>query len=131
VPQTLASRSTPTDDFGNRKSRIFQRTCNSSNTQPILRESEWREAHIGDPEVFHRRRSRDHIVVHDKQERCRLATFAASRRADRARSGCKYSALPISRWTYTLDGRLIGTPDSRASILRPPHHGMVPLRCET
>jgi phenylpropionate dioxygenase-like ring-hydroxylating dioxygenase large terminal subunit len=137
--ETLASRFyTDPAILALEKERIFRRTWQLVGTlsQPCG-EVNGRKRTIGDPETFFTfdLSGEPIIVVRDKAGT--LRTFS---------NVCRHRAGPIARgagcknvlncgyhgWTYTLDGRLIGTPEidgveffDRSSM------GMVPLRCET
>ena len=75
------------------------------------------------------------IVVRDKQGELRAFSNVCRHRAGPIAlgSGCrKVLRCQYHGWTYTLDGRLIGTPDvDGIEFFDLSTMGMVPLRCET
>src|SRR5256885_10664291 len=75
------------------------------------------------------------IVVRDKQGELRAFSNVCRHRAGPIAlgSGCKnVLRCQYHGWTYTLDGRLIGTPDVEGvEFFDRSTMGMVPLRCET
>src|SRR5438045_4691897 len=92
---------------------------------------------IGDPETFFTAdvAGEPVVVVRDKQGTLRAFSNVCRHRAGPIAqgSGCK-SVLRCGYhgWTYTLDGRLIGTPDvDGVEFFDRSAMGMVPLRLET
>jgi choline monooxygenase len=75
------------------------------------------------------------IVIRDKQGELRAFSNVCRHRAGPIAlgSGCKnVLRCQYHGWTYTLDGRLIGTPDvDGLEFFDRSAMGMVPLRCET
>src|SRR5690349_10024084 len=120
------------------KSRIFQRTWHLVGTlHQACGEVNRTKRTISDPESFFTADvvGEPVIVVRDKQGELRAFSNVCRHRAGPIAlgSGCKnVLRCQYHGWTYTLDGRLIGTPDvegveffDRSSM------GMVPLRMET
>ena len=137
--QTLASRFyTDPAILEIEKSRIFQRTWQLVGTlhQPcgevngIMRT-------ISDPESFFTVDvvGEPVIIVRDTQGQLRAFSNVCRHRAGPIAlgSGCKnVLRCQYHGWTYTLDGRLVGTPDvDGVEFFDRSTMGMVPLRCET
>lgn len=120
------------------KSRIFRRSWQLAGTlaQPCG-ERNGAVLSIADPETFFTVEvvGEPVVVVRDKQGSLRAFSNVCRHRAGPIAQGCGTKNVlrcAYHGWTYTLDGRLIGTPDvdgveffDRSSM------GMVPLRCET
>ncbi|HTQ63061.1 MAG TPA: SRPBCC family protein [Candidatus Solibacter sp.] len=120
------------------KSRIFRRTWQFVGTlaQPCGESNGVRRT-ISDPETFFTADlvGEPVVLVRDKQGTLRAFSNVCRHRAGPVAQGCGSKNVlrcGYHGWTYTLDGRLIGTPDvdgveffDRSSM------GMVPLRCET
>lgn len=120
------------------KSRIFLRTwqmvgtlstpCGEVNGSPRT---------IADPETFFTTDvvGEPVVIVRDKQGALRAFSNVCRHRAGPIAqgSGCKnVFRCGYHGWTYTLDGRLIGTPDvDGVEFFDRSTMGMVPLRCET
>ena len=137
--QTLASRFyTDPAILGIEKSRIFQRTWQLVGTldQPCGEMNSTKRT-ISDPESFFTADvvGEPVIVVRDKQGELRAFSNVCRHRAGPIAlgSGCKnVLRCQYHGWTYTLDGRLIGTPDvDGVEFFDRRAMGMVPLRCET
>src|SRR6266566_3682036 len=137
--ETLASRFyTDPAILDIEKSRIFQRTWQLVGTldHPC---GEMNGSHrtISDPESFFTKEvvGEPVIVVRDKQGQLRAFSNVCRHRAGPIAlgSGCKnVLRCQYHGWTYTLDGRLIGTPDvDGVEFFDRSTMGMVPLRCET
>jgi choline monooxygenase len=137
--QTLASRFyTDPAILEIEKSRIFRRTWQLVGTLSqacgelggVLRT-------IADPESFFTAEVAGEpvIVVRDNQGTLRAFSNVCRHRAGPIAlgSGCKnVLRCQYHGWTYTLDGRLIGTPDvDGVEFFDRSTMGMVPLRCET
>lgn len=119
------------------KSRIFRRSwqlvgtlghpCGEVNGTPRT---------ISDPESFFTAdiAGEPILVVRDKQGSLRAFSNVCRHRAGPIAlgSGCKnVMRCQYHGWTYTLDGRLIGTPDVEGvEFFDRSNMGMVPLRCE-
>jgi choline monooxygenase len=137
--QTLASR------FYNdpaileiEKSRIFRRTWQLVGTlRQACGELDGVKRSISDPESFFTAdvAGEPIVVVRDKQGTLRAFSNVCRHRAGPIAlgSGCKnVLRCQYHGWTYTLDGRLIGTPDTDGvEFFDRSTMGMVPLRCET
>jgi phenylpropionate dioxygenase-like ring-hydroxylating dioxygenase large terminal subunit len=137
--QTLASRFyTDPAILAIEKQRIFQRTWQLVGTlhQPCA-EMNGIKLTISDPESFFTAGvvGEPVIVVRDKQGDLRAFSNVCRHRAGPIAlgSGCKnVLRCQYHGWTYTLDGRLIGTPDvDGLEFFDRSNMGMVPLRCET
>jgi choline monooxygenase len=136
--QTLASR------FYNdpaileiEKSRIFRRTWQLVGTlTQACGELDGVKRSISDAETFFTAdvAGEPIIVVRDKQGTLRAFSNVCRHRAGPIAlgSGCKnVLRCQYHGWTYTLDGRLIGTPDTDGvEFFDRSTMGMVPLRCE-
>ena len=119
------------------KARIFRRTwqlvgtlsqsCGELNGEPRT---------ISDSESFFTAEVAGEpvIVVRDKQRRLRAFSNVCRHRAGPIAlgSGCRnVLRCQYHGWTYTLDGRLIGTPDVEGvEFFDRSNMGMFPLRCE-
>jgi choline monooxygenase len=137
--QTLASR------FYNdpaileiEKSRIFRCTWQLVGTlRQACGELDGVKRSISDPESFFTAdvAGEPIVVVRDKQGTLRAFSNVCRHRAGPIAlgSGCKnVLRCQYHGWTYTLDGRLIGTPDTDGvEFFDRSTMGMVPLRCET
>jgi choline monooxygenase len=137
--QTLASR------FYNdaaileiEKSRIFRRTWQLVGTlSQACGELDGVKRSISDPESFFTAdvAGEPIIIVRDKHGTLRAFSNVCRHRAGPIAlgSGCKnVLRCQYHGWTYTLDGRLIGTPDTDGvEFFDRSTMGMVPLRCET
>lgn len=92
---------------------------------------------IADPETFFTAEvvGEPVVVVRDKQGVLRAFSNVCRHRAGPIAQGCGSKNVlrcAYHGWTYTLDGRLIGTPDVEgAEFFDRSTMGMVPLRCET
>jgi choline monooxygenase len=137
--QTLASRFyTEPAILEIEKARIFQRTWQLVGTlhQPCG-DANGVNRTISDPESFFTVDvvGEPVIIVHDKQGELRAFSNVCRHRAGPIAlgSGCKnVLRCQYHGWTYTLDGRLIGTPDvDGVEFFDRRSMGMVPLRCET
>jgi choline monooxygenase len=137
--QTIASRFyTDPAVLEIEKSRIFQRTWQLVGTlhQPCG-EVHGIKRTISDPESFFTADviGEPVIVVRDKQGKLRAFSNVCRHRAGPIAlgSGCKnVLRCQYHGWTYTLDGRLIGTPDvDGVEFFDRGTMGMVPLACET
>jgi choline monooxygenase len=120
------------------KERIFQRTwqlvgtlshpCGQCNGNALT---------IADPETFFTAdvAGEPVVVVRDKQGTLRAFSNVCRHRAGPIAQGCGSKNVlrcAYHGWTYTLDGRLIGTPDiDGLEFFDRSTMGMVPLRCET
>jgi choline monooxygenase len=75
------------------------------------------------------------VVVRDKHGTLRAFSNVCRHRAGPIAQGCGSKSVlrcAYHGWTYTLDGRLIGTPDvDGVEFFDRSAMGMVPLRCET
>jgi choline monooxygenase len=137
--QTLASRFyTDPAILEIEKSRIFQRTWQLVGTlSQSCGEVNGVKRTIADPESFFTAdvAGEPIIVVRDKQGELRAFSNVCRHRAGPIAlgSGCKnVLRCQYHGWTYTLDGRLIGTPDVEGvEFFDRRTMGMVPLRCET
>lgn len=137
--QTLASRFyTDPAILEIERPRIFQRTWQLVGTlQQSCGEGNGTKRTISDPESFFTVDvvGEPVIVVRDKLGQLRAFSNVCRHRAGPIALGngcrnvlrCQYHG-----WTYTLDGRLIGTPDvDGVEFFDRSTMGMVPLRCET
>jgi len=120
------------------KSRIFQRTWHLVGTlHQSCGEVNGVKRTISDSESFFTTDvvGEPVIVVRDKQDELRAFSNVCRHRAGPIAlgSGCKnVLRCQYHGWTYTLDGRLIGTPDvDGVEFFDRSAMGMVPLRCET
>ena len=120
------------------KSRIFRRTWQLVGTlSRSCGEENGVKRTIADPESFFTAdlAGEPIIVVRDKQGELRAFSNVCRHRAGPIAlgSGCKnVLRCQYHGWTYTLDGRLIGTPDVEGvEFFDRSTMGMVPLRCET
>jgi len=92
---------------------------------------------IADPETFFTADvvGEPAVVVRDKQGVLRAFSNVCRHRAGPIAQGCgsrNVLRCAYHGWTYTLDGRLIGTPDIEGvEFFDRSTMGMVPLRCET
>jgi choline monooxygenase len=137
--QTLASRFyTDPAILEIEKTRIFQRTWQLVGTlSQACGEVNGAKRTIADPESFFTADVADEpiIVVRDKEGTLRAFSNVCRHRAGPIAlgSGCKnVLRCQYHGWTYTLDGRLIGTPDVEGvEFFDRSTMGMVPLRCET
>ncbi|HKV25268.1 MAG TPA: SRPBCC family protein [Candidatus Acidoferrum sp.] len=120
------------------KSRIFRRTWQLVGTlsQPCG-EKGGRTLTIAEPETFFCAGVIDEpvVVVRDKQGVLRAFSNVCRHRAGPIAQGCGSKNVlrcAYHGWTYTLDGRLIGTPDiDGVEFFDRSTMGMVPLLCET
>jgi choline monooxygenase len=137
--QTLASRFyTDPAVLEMERSRIFRRTWQLAGTlSQACGEVNGPKRTIADPESFFTADvcGEPIVVVRDKQGTLRAFSNVCRHRAGplASGSGCK-SVLRCGYhgWTYTLDGRLIGTPDVEGvEFFDRSTMGMVPLRLET
>ena len=131
------------------RSRIFRRTwqlvgtlsqpcgpvhTNDSNDQASASDS---GLTISDPETFFTAdvAGEPVVIVRDKQGTLRAFSNVCRHRAGPIALGCGTKNVlrcAYHGWTYTLDGRLIGTPDVEGvEFFDRSTMGMVPLRCET
>jgi len=137
--QTLASRFyTDPAILDIEKSRIFHRTWQLVGTlSQACGEVNGMKRTIADPESFFTAdvAGEPIIVVRDNQGTLRAFSNVCRHRAGPIAlgSGCKnVLRCQYHGWTYTLDGRLIGTPDVEGvEFFDRSTMGMVPLRCET
>src|SRR6267143_622291 len=137
--QTLASRFyTDPTILEIEKSRIFQRTWQLVGTlSQSCGEVNGVKRTISDPESFFTAdvAGEPIIVVRDKQGTLRAFSNVCRHRAGPIAlgSGCKnVLRCQYHGWTYTLDGRLIGTPDVEGvEFFDRSTMSMVPLRLET
>jgi choline monooxygenase len=137
--QTLASRFyTDPAILEIEKTRIFQRTWQLVGTlHQTCGEVNGIKRTISDPEGFFTADvvGEPVIIVRDKQGELRAFSNVCRHRAGPIAlgSGCKnVLRCQYHGWTYTLDGRLIGTPDvDGVDLFDRSTMGMVPLRCET
>src|SRR5690242_8098359 len=120
------------------KPRIFQRTWQLVGTlHQSCGEVNGTKHTISDPESFFTVdvAGEPVIVVRDKQGELRAFSNVCRHRAGPIAlgSGCKnVLRCQYHGWTYTLDGRLIGTPDVEGvEFFDRSTMGMVPLRLET
>jgi len=137
--QTLASRFyTDPAVLETEKDKIFRRTWQLVGTlsQPCG-EVNGAKRTISDPESFFTAdvAGEPIVIVRDKQGILRAFSNVCRHRAGPIAlgSGCKnVLRCQYHGWTYTLDGRLIGTPDvDGVEFFDRSTMGMVPLRCET
>jgi choline monooxygenase len=137
--QTLASRFyTDPAILDVEKARIFRRTWQLVGTlDHACGEVNGVKRTIADPESFFTAEVADEpiVVVRDKDGTLRAFSNVCRHRAGpiASGSGCK-SVLRCGYhgWTYTLDGRLIGTPEVEGvEFFDRSTMGMVPLRLET
>jgi choline monooxygenase len=137
--QTLASRFyTDPAILEIEKQLIFRRTWQLVGTlnQPCG-DSNGAKRTISDPETFFTAEVAGEpiMVVRDKHGTLRAFSNVCRHRAGPIAlgSGCKnVLRCQYHGWTYTLDGRLIGTPDvDGVEFFDRSTMGMVPLRCET
>ena len=133
--QTLASNFyTDPGILDAEKSRIFRRTYQLVGT---LNTPCGQGRTIADPETFFTTDliGEPLVIVRDKQGTLRAFSNVCRHRAGpiACGSGCKnVLRCGYHGWTYTLDGRLIGTPDVEGvEFFDRTTLGMVPLRCET
>jgi choline monooxygenase len=137
--QTLASRFyTDPAILEIEKETIFRRTWQLVGTlQHACGEVNGMKRTIADPETFFTADLADEpiVVVRDKQGTLRAFSNVCRHRAGPIAqgSGCKnVLRCGYHGWTYTLDGRLIGTPDVEGvEFFDRSTMGMVPLRLET
>jgi choline monooxygenase len=120
------------------RQRVFLRTWQLVRTlQQSCGELAGSKRTISDPETFFTAdvAGEPVIVVRDKQGELRAFSNVCRHRAGPIAlgSGCKnVLRCQYHGWTYTLDGRLIGTPDVEGvEFFDRSTMGMVPLRCET
>src|SRR6202047_4587539 len=137
--QTLASRFyTDPSILDTERARIFRRTWQLVGTlDHACGEVNGVKRTIADPESFFTAEVAGEpiVVVRDKDGTLRAFSNVCRHRAGpiASGSGCK-SVLRCGYhgWTYTLDGRLIGTPDVEGvEFFDRSTMGMVPLRLET
>jgi phenylpropionate dioxygenase-like ring-hydroxylating dioxygenase large terminal subunit len=135
---TLASRFyTDPTVFEIEKEKIFRRTWQLVGTsmQPCG-ESNGAKKTIGDPETYFTTEVAGEpvLIIRDKQGTLRAFSNVCRHRAGPIAlgSGCKnVMRCQYHGWTYTLDGRLIGTPDVEGvEFFDRSTMGMVPLRLE-
>ena len=119
------------------KSRIFRRTWQLVGTlNTPCGEQDGAKRTIADAETFFTADvvGEPVVVVRDKQGTLRAFSNVCRHRAGPIAqgSGCKnVLRCGYHGWTYTLDGRLIGTPDVEGvEFFDRTTMGMVPLRCE-
>jgi len=120
------------------KSRIFRRTWQLVGTlsQPCGSNGSSSQT-IADPETFFTAdvTGEPVVIVRDKQGTLRAFSNVCRHRAGPIAQGCGSKNVlrcAYHGWTYTLDGRLIGTPDADGvEFFDRSTMGMVPLRCET
>jgi choline monooxygenase len=137
--QTLASRFyTDPAILEIEQSRIFRRTWQLAGTlSQGCGDLDGVKRSISDPESFFTAdvAGEPIIVVRDKQGTLRAFSNVCRHRAGPIAlgSGCKnVLRCQYHGWTYTLEGRLIGTPDvDGVEFFDRSTMGMVPLRCET
>src|SRR6266436_6888508 len=137
--QTLASRFyTDPAILEVEKEKIFRRTWQLVGTlQQSCREMNGVKQTIVDPETFFTTylAGEPIVVVRDKERTLRAFSNVCRHRAGPIAqgSGCKHVLrCGYHGWTYTLDGRLIGTPDVEGvEFFDRSTMGMVPLRLET
>ena len=120
------------------KTRIFQRTWQLVGTlSQSCGEVNGMKRTIADPESFFTAdvAGEPIIVVRDNRGELRAFSNVCRHRAGPIAlgSGCKnVLRCQYHGWTYSLDGRLIGTPDVEGvEFFDRSAMGMVPLRCET
>jgi choline monooxygenase len=137
--QTLASKYyTDPGILAIEKDRIFRRTWQHAGTlNQACGEVNGSKLTISDPETFFTADVADEpiVVVRDKQGTLRAFSNVCRHRAGPIAqgSGCKnVLRCGYHGWTYTLDGRLIGTPDvDGVEFFDRSTMGMFPLRLET
>jgi choline monooxygenase len=137
--QTLASRFyTDPSILETEKDRIFRRTWQLVGTlDHACGEANGVSRTIADPESFFTAdvAGEPIVVVRDKEGTLRAFSNVCRHRAGPIAlgSGCKnVLRCAYHGWTYTLDGRLIGTPDVEGvEFFDRSTMGMVPLRVET
>jgi choline monooxygenase len=137
--QTLASKYyTDPAILAIEKDRIFRRTWQLAGTlNQACGEVNGSKLTISDPETFFTAdvAGEPIVVVHDKQGTLRAFSNVCRHRAGPIAlgSGCKnVLRCGYHGWTYTLDGRLIGTPDvDGVEFFDRSNMGMFPLRLET
>src|SRR5438045_1309542 len=120
------------------KTKIFHKTWQMVGTldQPCGEASGGNRT-IADPETFFTAEVAGEpiLIVRDRQGTLRAFSNVCRHRAGPIAlgSGCKnVLRCQYHGWTYTLDGRLIGTPDVEGvEFFDRSTMGMVPLRCET
>lgn len=124
--------------FGIEKDRIFRRTWQLVGTlSQACGEVDGVRRTISDPESYFTADvvGEPVVVVRDKQGTLRAFSNVCRHRAGPIAlgSGCKnVLRCAYHGWTYTLDGRLIGTPDIEGvEFFDRSTMGMVPLRVET
>jgi choline monooxygenase len=120
------------------KSKIFRSTWQLAGTlQHVCGEVNGVKRTIADPETFFTAEVAGEpiVVVRDKQGTLRAFSNVCRHRAGPVAqgSGCKnVLRCGYHGWTYTLDGRLVGTPDVEGvELFDRSTMGMVPLRLET
>ena len=120
------------------KARIFHRTWQLAGTlSHACGEVDGVKRTIADPESFFTAdvAGEPVVIVRDKQGTLRAFSNVCRHRAGpiASGSGCKnVLRCGYHGWTYTLDGRLIGTPDVEGvEFFDRSTMGMVPLRLET
>jgi len=120
------------------KSRIFRRTWQLAGTlSRPCGERNGAALTISDPETFFTADliGEPVVVVRDKQGTLRAFSNVCRHRAGPVAQGCGSKNVlrcAYHGWTYTLDGRLIGTPDvDGVEFFDRSTTGMVPLRCES
>ena len=136
---TLASRFyTDPAIFEIEKEKIFRRTWQLAGTMnQRCGEAKGKALTIADPETYFTAEIAGEpiLIVRDKQGTLRAFSNVCRHRAGPIAlgSGCKnVMRCQYHGWTYTLDGRLIGTPDVEGvEFFDRSTMGMVPLRVET
>ena len=121
------------------KSRIFYHTWQLVGTlaQPCGQSTSGASLTIADPETFFTADviGEPVVIVRDKQGMLRAFSNVCRHRAGPIAQDCGSKNVlrcAYHGWTYTLDGRLIGTPDiDGVEFFDRSTMGMVPLRCET
>jgi len=120
------------------KSRIFGRTWQLAGTlNTPCGEQNGAKRTIADPETFFTVDviGEPVVIVRDKQGTLRAFSNVCRHRAGPIAQGCGCKNVlrcGYHGWTYTLDGRLIGTPDVEGvEFFDRSTMGMVPLRLET
>jgi choline monooxygenase len=137
--ETLASRYyTDSAVLALEKERIFRRTWQLVGTlSQACGEVSGAKGTIGDPESFFTfdLAGEPIVVVRDARGTLRAFSNVCRHRAGPIAQGCgsrKVFNCAYHGWTYTLDGRLIGTPEvDGMELFDRSTMGMVPLRCET
>jgi choline monooxygenase len=137
--QTLASRFyTDPSILEIEKAKIFRKTWQMVGTlDHACGEANGAKRTIADPETFLTAdvAGEPVLVVRDRQGTLRAFSNVCRHRAGPIAlgSGCKnVMRCQYHGWTYTLDGRLIGTPDTEGvEFFDRSTMGMVPLRLET